>query len=134
MIASLIGELLDRDLGLTASALRRLPPEQYLGELHARLEQAGWLLPGSGVDSLRGLVEVYKANARSRYVPLNPRPLPIALFCAEASAVAGDWGWSRYASAPVQRFTVPGDHMTMMLEPHVAALAAALARVIHESA
>jgi thioesterase domain-containing protein len=33
------------------------------------------------------------------------------------------WGWDRFSSLPVEVISLPGDHLTLMLEPHVEILA-----------
>ncbi|HEX2242874.1 MAG TPA: hypothetical protein VHK27_06405, partial [Gammaproteobacteria bacterium] len=33
------------------------------------------------------------------------------------------WGWDQFSEGPVEVHVVPGDHLTMMTEPHVQVLA-----------
>jgi thioesterase domain-containing protein len=54
----------------------------------------------------------------------------------ETAALRQDpaWGLGRFSSRQVEIVDVPGDHLTMLLEPHVSALAASLDRCLEETA
>jgi thioesterase domain-containing protein len=41
-----------------------------------------------------------------------------------------DWGWSQYASGIVDIYVVPGNHHTMMSQPHVQVLAEKLKKCL----
>ena len=120
--------------------LRRLPPEEQLLLVKDLFERTGLLPPGSNLAHVRGFVEVFRQNQATRYYPARPVPVPIVLFRSgqEADPVAlanvpasiledPALGWGAFASAPVEVCRVPGDHLTMMAEPHVRVLAARLA-------
>ena len=55
---------------------------------------------------------------------------PLTIFKAEGSAGPGDLGWNRRAQGEIEVVTVPGDHYSMIREPHVETLALELARCI----
>ena len=77
------------------------------------------------------ILDVYRASARAlaHYAP-SPYPHPITLLRAQdAPDLAGDdatLGWSTLSPHPVTIATIPGDHVTMLAEPHVEALAGAM--------
>jgi len=131
-IASIIGDLLGKDLEVTADDLRRLSSSDQLLHLNAKLQEAGWLVPGADPAQLRALVEVYKANARMEYRPEGPIPREIVLFHAEETprepSEGEDRGWGRFSRGRVKVHRVPGSHLTMMLEPSVKTLAEKLSR------
>ena len=135
-IAELLTQLFDRRTTFSRDDLAGLDDEQQLGSLARRFEAAGLLPQGGGAEHLRRLLSVYKAHLQMHvdHAPQNPRPIPMALFRAsEATAgqaqnlTAGDdYGWGRYSSGPVRVHDVPGDHLSMMTEPHVGKLAQVL--------
>ncbi|MEM6797506.1 MAG: alpha/beta fold hydrolase, partial [Acidobacteriota bacterium] len=131
----------DAPTGLqSAAALRALGEEAWqaaaahLNALHGGTEQS------SQLARLRGMVRVCKAGQRRDYFPEEkPLDLPVHLFRAEvdldlhspaaaAQAALPDMGWSRFSSR-VAVHGVPGDHISMMAEPHVRVLARKISRV-----
>ncbi|RKH16813.1 non-ribosomal peptide synthetase [Corallococcus sp. CA047B] len=133
-VASTAGRLYGADLILTAEELRPLSPEERRAELTRRLVATGLLPPGTSSQHVHGLIEVYKTAYRIDYLPRDTVPVPITLFQAHErheddgivpTDFAGDatWGWKRYTDRPVHVEQVPGDHMTMMVAPHVEPLA-----------
>jgi amino acid adenylation domain-containing protein len=136
-IAHYVAGLWGKDLGLTYEALRQLEGEERLRLFLARLQAVG--LPGTqaGLEQLRRLLAVFKANTRAlqRYTP-RPYAGRVTLFRsaggvgAEASSVAAaaerDFGWQAFTTLPVAVEEVPGDHVRCLAEPHVQTLAARL--------
>jgi thioesterase domain-containing protein len=148
-IADYLQRLWGVDLGLSAEALRGLPPDlqglRFLaGVKQTPLGQA--LSGGSGPEQLGRLLAVFKANLRAfrRFRP-DPYPGRITLFRPalaawgggpeEEAAAAADptLGWGALSPLPVEIETVPGDHISAMAEPHVQALAERLRRRIDRS-
>ncbi len=90
-------------------------------------------------------MQVIKANelAYLHYVPQGGYPGQITLFRVSEvyhdelgmlSEVPKDktWGWSRLSTKPVDIHLVPGNHTTMMTEPHVQVLAKQLKACIEQ--
>jgi thioesterase domain-containing protein/acyl carrier protein len=140
-IAREIGEFLGTRLGVTIEDLQPLPLEEQLTHVVERMRRAGAWGPGAGTDQLRGYLQVYKANIQTPHVRYDTiAPVPIVLFKALEKepdldgtppglvALTGQpsWGWQRFASEPVGVVEVPGAHLSMLTEPHVAVLARAL--------
>jgi thioesterase domain-containing protein len=77
------------------------------------------------------LLRVYKTNVQA-YRAYVPRPYagPITLIRAEQAAfppdLGPDLGWEKLTAHPIDRQQVPGDHITLLAEPHVRTLAGRL--------
>lgn len=137
-IAMEIEHFLGKKLGITHELLRPLAQEQQLDLLVERLKAADWWPAAADPIQIRGFMRVYKSNRQTQYVVSGePHPVRIALFRAEKSdeddevlnegmvAARRDsaWGWAAFSDQPVDVHDVPGDHVTMMTEPHVKCLA-----------
>ncbi|SFW64755.1 non-ribosomal peptide synthase domain TIGR01720 [Burkholderia sp. NFACC33-1] len=137
-IAHEIGTFLGTDLQVTRADLVQLDPDGQAGLILDRIGNRGNWFADAGSDRLRAYLRVYQANFKSRYAPqADPLPVPIALFRSterdpgdydpspEIAQLRLDptWGWSRFSALPVEVTDVPGDHLTMLLDPHVAVLA-----------
>lgn len=120
-----------RELNVSYTALAALTPSRQLSYVAEKLKSSGILPPGTSLAQVLNLVNVFKANdqAMDAYVP-RPTTLPcrVALFQAtevheEDSAfqtlenVNGRWGWDQFTQRGVSVCEVPGDHITMLVEP-----------------
>jgi amino acid adenylation domain-containing protein len=136
-LAGVIKESTGVELGLTVDGLRDLSAESRLEQLKARMEEAGFLPPGSDVAQVRGLVRVFVTNNTVRYVPRDVHPVPITLFRAlefhqdydfspaddaGVGVAQSTLGWKEFASGPVKIHLVPGNHITALSPPHVVEL------------
>jgi thioesterase domain-containing protein len=144
-IAAYVEGLWGKSLGISPRDLQDLGPEARLDLMQARMRDAGLLTAGADPDQLRRILDVYKSNSRAAhaYAP-EPYPGRIALFRAleqpareDASAAppaAGDadLGWGRYSAEPVALVAVPGDHTSLLAEPHVAVLAERLRELLDQ--
>jgi amino acid adenylation domain-containing protein len=141
-IVGAIEQASGKSLGVEPEALRALDAEGQLDHLKQKLQAVGFLPPEAEARQVRGMLEVYKGNQRAgrSYFPHDAQPLPIALFRAVEPYADYDYGphagepperstlgWERWADGPVAIELVPGNHLTMLFEPHVATLAARLA-------
>lgn len=145
-----LGQVLEqasgKNFGLSQEDLAGLDPDQQAEYLKQKLTAAEILPPGADAAHVRGLVKVFRANSAARYMPQVPvHEVPIALFRASeyhsdfdfSSISEGDTktpdlslGWSRYSRGPVEVTFVPGNHLTMMWDPHVQSLAEVLAATL----
>ncbi|WP_175918213.1 non-ribosomal peptide synthetase [Burkholderia contaminans] len=138
-IAHEIGTFLGTDLQVTRADLVHLDPDAQAGLILERIGDRGSWFADAGSDRLRAYLRVYQANFKSHYAPQATRlPVPIALFrsterdpgdYAPSPEIAqlrldATWGWSRFSAHPVAVTDVPGDHLTMLLDPHAGVLAA----------
>jgi thioesterase domain-containing protein/acyl carrier protein len=136
-VARIIERLLDKKLPLSLADFQQREPTAQLDLLHKTLADNDWAI---SKPQLQGLLKTFKANNQTEYVPQDIQPVPISLFKASdiltetASGIEmerlretlkqqADWGWREYAAGPVEILMVPGDHHTMMSEPHVQVLA-----------
>jgi thioesterase domain-containing protein/acyl carrier protein len=139
-IAHEIGTFLGADLQVTRDDLVALDPDGQAGLILARIGARGSWFADADSDRLRAYLRVYQANFKSRHAPqAEPLPVPIALL-RSVEHDPGDharrrrsqlrldptWGWSRFSTLPVAVMDVPGDHLTMLLDPHAGAVAAHL--------
>ncbi|MCP4103950.1 MAG: amino acid adenylation domain-containing protein [Desulfobacteraceae bacterium] len=136
VIAYVIEQLSGKKLDVSYDSLLPLNPHDQLNYLKKQLELISLLPPKAGLNQVRGIVQVIKANelALMNYKAKGGCNGRITLF--RTTEVYHDeigfpigipndpaWGWSRLSSEPVEIHTVSGDHMTMMAEPHVKNLA-----------
>jgi len=143
-VARLAGEIelsSGRSFGLTGERLKSLDLDAQLTLLLEAMREAGLLLGEVGLSRARQLVRLVQANLRAveSYIPeaysgkiLLLRAIETNLKHAssdDARRVLGElaqdptFGWSRYAGESVDVCVVPGDHLSMAQEPHVAVLA-----------
>jgi amino acid adenylation domain-containing protein len=101
-------------------------------------------LPDGGEpDHLRRLLNVYRSHLQMRpcLPPESSRPVPISLFRAAAllpdtpldPSLGEHLGWAAYSNRRVSVNYVPGNHMTMMSQPHVVSLAESIAQAMNDA-
>ncbi|MCY1022277.1 non-ribosomal peptide synthetase [Pyxidicoccus sp. MSG2] len=127
--ATELGRIAGHDLSLSAEELAPLPDEARLALLGERARSVGALPPGVGPEMLRARFGVYRAHARAfqEYAPGRSHPARIVLFRPEAGALQAAsgalGGWDTVTQQSPRLIDLPGDHYTVMAEPHVARLA-----------
>ncbi|WP_414582894.1 hypothetical protein [Scytonema sp. PCC 10023] len=104
-----------------------------------------FLPPHIGIKQARGLIQVFKTNFQtaSVYMPQAVYPDQITFFRAsEIDAVSHansetldelGMGWDKFSAQPLDIHLVPGNHFTMLSEPHVQVLAQQLSICIERS-
>jgi thioesterase domain-containing protein/acyl carrier protein len=137
-VASEIETFLGTPINVTYEELANLDPEAQLTRLVEKIGAKGPWAAGTDSARLRAYLNVYKANFKTNYQPPQEvLPVPVSLFKSsesspddimptpELEALKQDaaWGWNNFSSKPVTVITVPGTHLSMLLEPHVAVLA-----------
>ena len=140
-IAREIEEFFGIEIGVTLEELLPLPLDDQLMLVVERMQRAGAWAPGADRSQLGGYLQVYRANSQAAYIRYETYArVPMALFKAlesdpdlEATPVSltalttqHAWGWDGFAHGEVGVFEVPGAHLSMLTEPHVAELARAL--------
>ena len=100
------------------------------------------LTAGSSLDQLRALFEIYREGLRrsvARLAPYRAQAIEQPLVYFRAREVLQAFAdvfpdsarvWSHLTSGPFEAIEVPGDHYTMLQEPQVTSLCAALMRLI----
>jgi surfactin family lipopeptide synthetase A len=135
-IAHVLESLSGEQLGLSSEDFQPLEADAQLKLLKERLERVNLLPAEAGINTVRGMVQVIKADEQAflRYVPPAGYPNRITLF--KTSDVYQDelglldeipddqaWGWGHLSTEPVEVHAVSGNHTTMLTEPHVQVLA-----------
>ncbi|AGC43388.1 non-ribosomal peptide synthetase [Myxococcus stipitatus DSM 14675] len=135
-LASEFGRMAGKPLSLSATELEPLATPARLALLHQRASDAGVLPPGMGQRELTVVSTVIQAHLRAmfQYHPPRDYPGPISLFRplkgprVPPSDPSG--GWAELALQPLRLHPIPGDHHTLLTEPHVQVLAALLQSVL----
>ena len=133
-LARMFKRSFEQELNLPSS-LESLSLDEQINLLRLTLKKVGQVFSET---ELRRLFQVYKANmqAMTQYIPSQVYPNPITLLRASEVHPGDDflpdevmtqkdptWGWSQLCSQPLDVQIVPGNHFTMMMEPHVCHLA-----------
>ncbi|NEP33690.1 amino acid adenylation domain-containing protein [Moorena sp. SIO3B2] len=150
-IGKFLGHLFGKELNVSYETLERLTPDDQFNYLYEQLQQINFFPPGAGINQLSGFVRVFKANSMCSYFPQEIYPTPITLFrCIEhypeevmdkelfeslsvQNMSLPDFGWSPFSSRPLEIYDVPGDHISMVAEPHVQVLAQKLMACIEKA-
>ncbi|HEX8352122.1 MAG TPA: amino acid adenylation domain-containing protein, partial [Pyrinomonadaceae bacterium] len=133
------------DLGLplerfsiSPGRLDALPPDERLTYALEEAKKAGVIHPDMSAEQARRLYELFKINvgAMNSYSP-QPYPGRVTLFAAQerpdGSPHDPTLGWSGLA-AGVEVHVVPGDHYSVVREPHVRFLAERLTACLQTTA
>ncbi|MCG6137936.1 MAG: amino acid adenylation domain-containing protein [Nostoc sp. LLA-1] len=116
---------------LTYDLLQSMTPDEQINCLKEQLQTLGLLPLEVRTEQIMGLVEVFKAQLQVRYVaPKDVYRTKIALFRAQeihqdSTAVLNEpaYDWDLFSDGPVDVYSIPGNHISMMTEPHVQNLA-----------
>ncbi len=124
-----------KDLEMDAEPLHCLALNEQLKYVLEYLHMLDILPRDADTIYLKHLLQAYKANSTTEYVPQQINPVPITLFRAsesipeEEAALPSEflqdvsWGWNGFLKEPVDIQFVPGNHVSMMTLPHVQVLA-----------
>ena len=109
-------------------SLARLPKHELLERVLDHAKRAGLMPLDIEVSQAQPFLELCKADFRAtRNYILNHYPGRITLFKAaqELAGISSDpsLGWSEWAAGGVEVHVVPGNHATMVYQPHVEVLA-----------
>jgi thioesterase domain-containing protein len=130
----------DRGLDVTEAELRERAWDEQIALFAERAAAAGLLPRGTGLSYVRRLVAVHLAHVRAAqdYVPgpyaghvalLRIAPPPLSVAASDVQRLPA-YGWDRYLSGCLDVLPVPGEHRTLMHEPHVRGVAATLRAVL----
>jgi amino acid adenylation domain-containing protein len=125
-------------LDLNIEALKQLPEEDAWQHVADHFQRMHFLPPGPGVELLRRLVRPDPKLQRllMDYRPESPYQGRLVVLKAgeaneDGSQLPTD-GWQEICARPVANFTVPGNHVTMVLDPHVDVVVEHLRRLVDE--
>jgi thioesterase domain-containing protein len=127
-----VARLFGIDLLALPPHFEQLAAGDALSWLSVEAKRLGLLPPGLGSDELEQRFAVFQSNFRAleRYSG-GPCSAPLVLFKAAEPLTATarpdpDLGWGRLLQRPMQVHALPGDHYTLLQQPHVQSLAALL--------
>lgn len=142
MIARVIEQIHGKSLEIRYDVLQSLEANEQLNYIQQKLQLIKVLPSLAGTDFIRATLQTVKANYQLHYVPPNIYPTRVKLFRAASEVVLDDihnntigirvssdiqqeptCGWSQFIGKPVETYWVPGNHITMMVKPHVQELA-----------
>ncbi len=91
--------------------------------------------PDEPDDRVSRVVDLGARICRARYVPKDVHTGPISFFRAYDSALCqtATGGWEEVSTQPPRVRELPGDHVTLVVEPHVDRLARELRAAIAEA-
>ena len=113
------------ELANVSEQLLSLDEESQLKHLFTLAQKSGIFPRGFDLTQLHHLFKVYRSNneAALAYEP-HACSAPLILFrAAETELTDATYGWSHLAKGSLEVEVVPGNHYTMLDEPHVSLLA-----------
>ncbi len=146
-LAGAIEIIYAKKLDISDDILQCLVWEDQLKYVLERLKNVDILPADDEIIQLNNMVQLLKTNSLVNYVPQQVYPIRITLLRASETSVVEEsnseviseilqdstWGWSKFSTEPVDIHFVPGNHVTMMTQPHVQVLAERLKACIEEA-
>ena len=133
--AAYLVDLFGKHLALSVEQLRALEPRDQLASVWRAARQADWLYPEVTLEQFSHFVRVLRTHldAFRNYQPQRYAG-KVTLFRATERPAddppTPDLGWGELANDGVEIHDVPGDHLSMIHEPHVQILAEQLAQCL----
>jgi amino acid adenylation domain-containing protein len=144
--ARLIERWVGKNLDISYEILQPLELDEQLEYLKERLIAVDLLPAGTDTKQVRGLVQVFEANMQASINYLSHQVYPNQITLLRASEVSTEdaalltelrqdpaWGWGQFSTQNVDIHLVPGDHITMMAQPHIQAVAEQLRICIEQA-
>jgi amino acid adenylation domain-containing protein len=144
--ARLIERWLGKSLNISYEILQPLEFDEQLEYLKERLIAVNLLPVGTDTKQVRGLVQVFEANMQASIKYSSQEVYPNRLTLLRASEVNTEdtalltelrqdsaWGWGQFSAQKVDIHFVPGDHITMMAQPHIQTVAEQLRICIEQA-
>nr|MDZ8007541.1 amino acid adenylation domain-containing protein [Nostoc sp. DedSLP05]MDZ8097380.1 amino acid adenylation domain-containing protein [Nostoc sp. DedSLP01] len=150
-IAKGMKTLYSKDLDMDTDVFASLDPDEQVKYVVNYLKMLDILPVDADTTYLKHFLQTLRSDAKAlfEYLPQQVHPIPITLLRASELQIkepnAGEvvnqpellqdsaLGWNKYSSEPVDVQFVPGDHFTMMTQPHVQILADRLRDCIKQS-
>lgn len=129
--AALWESLLAQDTPVSAEELRRYGEEEQIARVIALAKEADLIPEYYTAEQARSVMKVFRANSRIVQTPIKlPYPGELELFKAEEEAETArlftadpSLGWQEVCAKPVAVVVIPGNHNTLVRQPHVQTLA-----------
>jgi thioesterase domain-containing protein len=136
--AAFLVKLVAEEVSLSLDRIRQLEPEEQLLYVIEQARQLNLIPPDLELAQAQRLVQMLKSHiyAGKIYIP-QPYRGRVTLFRASEEAAADSQdltlGWQELAVEGVDLHWVPGNHLTMVREPHVQVLAKQLRACLDQS-
>src|SRR3990167_543481 len=135
-IKNVITEFTGLPIQVTPDKLYECPKNKRYQYYLQKLIEAHVVPPATNVKLIKTMIDVHRnaSMAMKAYCPIS-YPISISLIKAENKecnlhfSLPADWGWETLTNKKVNITTVPGTHITMIVEPY----AKQLAEMIHHS-
>ncbi|MBS9394630.1 MAG: amino acid adenylation domain-containing protein [Dolichospermum sp. LBC05a] len=139
---------LEKNVDISYDTLQSLTVDEQLKYVLQYFKMANMLPPNAEITQLTNIVQAYKNSCLCLvdYVPKQPYPGKLTILRANEdlpedpngylnAEVSQDLslGWSEFSSEPVDIHFVLGNHITIMVEPHVQVLAEKLKACIQQA-
>jgi len=132
--------VLGEALAVDIDATQQMSDEDAWVHIAAVLEREQLLPAGGGVETLRRTVRLRERvfTLLADYVPVRRYPGRFVLLSVAdrhrvgLPRIAGE-AWQEFCERPIEAHVVPGDHLSMIREPHVEVVAAHLRRIVEET-
>ncbi|MBW4636467.1 MAG: hypothetical protein KME30_32700 [Iphinoe sp. HA4291-MV1] len=127
--------LFGKNLSISYEDLQPLEPDKQLNYILERLKTVNIFSPDAQLSQIRGILQCIKASLEADYLPQEVYPNQITVLRSSEQQLSDDptMGWDKFSSKPIQNYDVPGDHITMVSEPHVQVLAQQLTICIEQA-
>ncbi|RYZ40223.1 MAG: amino acid adenylation domain-containing protein [Myxococcaceae bacterium] len=126
------------DLELDLGALAALEPEAALTQVLESAARAGALPPGTDAANAVALFHVFEANLeasrRYRAPAMEQRVLRIQAEAQQDPTGTGEGGWRALVGRGLESHRLPGNHYTLLREPHVQRVAELLKQALRKPA
>jgi thioesterase domain-containing protein/acyl carrier protein len=135
--AAFLVKLVAEEVSLSLDHIRQLEPDEQLLYVIEQARQLNLIPPDLELAQARRLVQMLKSHiyAGKIYIP-QPYRGRVTLFRASEEAADSEdltLGWQELATEGVDLHWVPGNHLTMVREPHVQVLARQLRACLYRS-
>jgi thioesterase domain-containing protein len=124
-----------QEIPLKRETLLAVEPERRSAFVTELARQRGMFTPDEPDDRASRIVDLGARICRAKYAPKDVYPGPIAFFRAYDSALCETTtgGWEEVSRQPPRVRELPGDHVTLCVEPYVDRLARELRVAIAEA-
>jgi amino acid adenylation domain-containing protein len=135
--AAYLMDVFGKHVPLSLVRLRELEPDEQVAYVFEKAREVDWIYPDVTLPQFRHFVRMLRLHTEM-WRDYEPQPFPgrVTLFRADEQPEDGpeerDMGWGELAAGGVDIRHVPGDHLTMIHEPHVEILAGKLRACLDE--
>lgn len=128
--AAYLVEAFGKNVPVTLETLRTFSPDEQIAQVFHEAKKVNWITPDVTLPQFHHFVKMLRTHTEAwRAYQLKPYPGHITIIRAqeqtEAISAPG-LGWEKLAQSGINVVEVPGNHITMLHEPQVQELAAAI--------